>query len=343
MHCPECNSLNESDTAACSNCGLLLLTAAPAAPPQPLKRRSEDYAGQKRRAADQASQSCKFCGGEIPLTAVRCKHCSEVVDENFYRERAARLRSRVNYASWVAYLFGLGALLVFRPVGVLSIATGLLLSIAYYAIPVEPPASPRNKKKTRLGTLIRRQLKMERVAIPIPALRNKKLVFVGTPLIAALIGYSANLFLLQEPVNDVLKENSALAGMHVSAHYQYWVIPGVVIYDIEGLSAKQTPLDVHTAFVEFASKLKEKRYSRVELSYKGTTKFSMNGEGFQRVGIEYARKNLAFALYGLPHLLQPENGTQAIDKANSDRDALLEFHRRWYGDDQLTKTVRNGL
>ena len=338
MRCPECHFLNETDATACTNCGLLLLNA-PALP----KRRSEDYAGQKRRAADQAHQSCKFCGGDIPVTAVRCRHCSEVVDEDFYRERAARLRSRVNYASWVAYLFGLGALLVFRPVGVLSIATGLLLSIAYYAIPVEPPASPRNKKKTRLGTLIRRQLKMERVSIPIPALRNKKLVFVGTPLIAALIGYSANLFLLQEPVNDVIKENRALAGMKISAHYQYYIIPGVIVYDIEGLSLKQTPIDVHTAFSEFASKLKAKRYQRVELSYKGTTKFSMDGEGFQRLGTEYAKKNFAFVLYGLPHLLQAENGTKAIEQNSSDRDALLEFHRKWYGQDQLTKTVKNGL
>ena len=77
--------------------------------------------------------------------------------------------------------------------------------------------------------MIRRQLRMERVSIPIPAMRNKKLVFVGTPLIAALIGYSANLFLLQEPVNDILKQNAAFSGMKVSAHYEYWVIPGVVV------------------------------------------------------------------------------------------------------------------
>src|SRR5687768_8952149 len=242
MRCPECHSLNEADSAACTSCGLLLLNTAP-------KRRSEDLAVKKRRASDLDNSTCRFCTGAIPSNAIRCKHCSEVVDEDFYRERAQRLRSRMNYASWVMYLFGLGALLVFRPVGVLSIAAGLLLSIAYYAIPVEPPSSPRSRKRTGLGTLIARQLKMERVAIPIPTLRHKKLVFVGTPLVAALIGYSANLFLLQEPVNDILKENAALNGMKVSAHYQYYIIPGVVVYDLEGLSFRQTPIDVHTAFL----------------------------------------------------------------------------------------------
>jgi hypothetical protein len=336
MRCPECHALNETDAAACGTCGLLLLNIGP-------KRRTEDLAVQRRRASDQTAE-CRFCGGAISPKAVRCKHCSEVVDEDFYRERAQRLRSRVNYASWVLYLFGLGALLVFRPVGVLSIAAGLLLSIVYYAIPVEPPASPRSKKKREgFGTLIRRQLRMERVSIPLPALRNRKLVFVGTPLIAALIGYSANLFLLQEPVNDILHENAAFRGMEVSAHYEYFIVPGVIVYDLKSLSFRQTPIDVHTAFLEFAKTLKEKRYKRVDLSYRGKTKFTIDGASFARLGREYAKRNFELALYDFPRLFQPAAGTPPLPGRTSSRDALLEFHRRWYGDDQLTQTVENGL
>jgi hypothetical protein len=349
--------MNEADAAACPSCGLLLIAAAPPAGVLPLvskapdapKRRAEDLAVQRRRATDAERRhrretdgetiQCQFCNGTVVSKAVRCKHCSEVLDEDFYRERAQRIRSRMNYASWVMYLFGLGALLVFRPVGVLSIAAGLLLSIAYYAVPVEPPSSPRSKRKTGLGTLIKRQLKMERVSIPLPALRNLKLVFVGTPLVAALIGYSANLFLLQEPVNDVLEKNAAFSGMKVSAHYQYYVIPGVVVYDLEGLSVKQTPMDVQTALLEFAKKVKEKRYSRVDLAYRGEHKFSIDGASFMKLGQEYANRNFDYVLYKLPGLLRGENAPITGD----DRDALLEFHRRWYGNDQLTKTVANGL
>lgn len=338
MRCPECKALNETGATACTSCGLLLLNAA--AP----KRRAEDYAGQRRRASDQEAAKCRFCGGSISPNAIRCMHCSEVLDEEFYRERAQRLRARVNYASWVAYLFGLGALLVFRPVGIVSIAAGLLLSIAYYAIPVEPPSSPRNKReKVSLGTLLRRQFKFERVAIPLPAFRHKKLVFVGTPLVAALIGYTANVVLLQQPVNDILQENAALRGMRVSAHYQYWVIPGVVVYDLEELSVRQTPIDVHTAFLEFAKKLKAKRYSRVDLSYRGTTKFSIDGASFARLGEEYAKRNFDYVLYSFPRLFRPVDGTPALDPQATDRDALLEFHRHWYGQDQLTSTVQNAF
>ncbi len=349
MQCPECKSANEPDAAACNSCGLILLRTSAisagvpiiAPSPEPPKRRAEDYAGQRRRLSD-SNVPCQFCGGEISSKAIRCRHCSEIVNEDYYRERSQRLRSRINYASWVAYLLGLGALLVFRPVGILSISAGLLMSIIYYAIPVEPPPSKKEKKRRSFGSFLKRQLRMERVNIPIPALRNKRIVLVGTPLVAALIGYSANLLLLQEPVNQVLKENASFAGMEVSAHYQYWVVPGVIVYDLRGVSVRQTPMDVHMALLEFAKKVRDKRYSRVDLSYKGTTKFSIDGDSFRKLGREYARKNYDFVLYSFPKLFHPEDGARSLAAA-SDRDALLQFHRQWYGNDSMTRPIGNGM
>lgn len=326
MHCPECKTLNEANAAICGSCGLILLSAQP-------KRRLDDQTVQKRRSADQGATACTFCGGQIAASAIRCRHCSEIVNEEYYKERAQRTRSRVNYASWVAYLFGLGALLVFRPVGLMSIAAGLLLSIAYYAIPVEPP----QKKRVSFREFLKRQLKMERVAIPIPALRNKKLIFVGTPLIAALVGYSANLILLQKPVDEVIQSNAAFQGMKVSAHYQYWVVPGVVVYDLESVDVKQKPIDVHTALLEFAKKVKDKRYSRVDLSYKGVTKFSIDGASFTRLGEEYAKRNFDYVLYSFPRLFDARDGATK-PSSPSDREALIQFHQQWYGTDPMTSS-----
>src|SRR5438067_2885998 len=161
MRCPECHSLNDPGGAACTTCGLILINAAP-------KRRSDDLATKRRRETDLDSTYCPYCEGTIASRAVRCRHCSEVVNEDFYRERAQRTRARVNYASWVAYIFGLATLLLFRPVGLLSIAAGMLLSIIYYAVPVEPPPSRNSRRpRTRLGTFIKRQLNLERVSITI--------------------------------------------------------------------------------------------------------------------------------------------------------------------------------
>ncbi|HXG58662.1 MAG TPA: hypothetical protein VNL91_06540 [Thermoanaerobaculia bacterium] len=325
--------MNEPGAAVCSTCGLILLNAVP-------KRRAADQVSTRRRVADVEMMPCPFCEGTISARAVRCRYCAEVVNDDYYRERARRIRSRLNYASWVAYLFGLGVLLLFRPVGLLSIAAGLVLSIVYYAIPAEPPPSRRRGgSKSGLGTMILRQLRLERAAVPIPMLRNKKLIFVGTPLVAALIGYSANLLFLQEPMNDILERNEAFRGMKVSTHYRYWVIPGVVVYDLRTLSLKQTPLDVHTAFLEFAKSLRDERFARVELSYQGVTRFSIDGEAFRKLGDEYARRNFDYVLYRLPRLLRAAEGTTAPSATAPDRDALLHFHRQWYGSDALTRSV----
>jgi hypothetical protein len=336
MRCPECHTHSEDDAHACETCGLIFL-AKPSIPQEPA-RRAEDLARNRRRVTDRSVILCRFCGGEIFSDVARCRHCSEIVNDDYYRERAQKVRARVNYASWVAYIFGLGALLVFRPVGLVSIAAGLLLSIAYYAIPVEPPRGPREKKN--LGAFLKKQFKMERVQVPIPAMRNKKLVFVGTPLIAAMVGYSANLLLLQQPMNDVLKQNAAFHGMSVSAHYEYWVVPGVVVYDLQSLTLRQAPIDVHTALLEFAKKLRTKRYSRVDLSYRGIHKFSIDGASFQRLGDEYAKHNFDFVLYKAPQLFRTGSG-KAVQGA-SDHDALVQFHRQWYGDDSIAQPLQNG-
>jgi hypothetical protein len=336
MRCPECHTHSEDDAHACGTCGLIFIAAPKQDEPT---RRAEDLARNRRRVTDRSQILCRFCGGEIYSDAARCRHCSEIINDDYFRERAQKLRARVNYSSWVAYIFGLGALLVFRPVGLVSIAAGLLLSIAYYAIPVEPSRGPREKKE-KFSAFLKRQFRMERVQVPIPALRNKKLVFVGTPLIAAIVGYSANLFLLQEPMNDVLKQNNAFHGMQVSTHYEYWVVPGVVEYDLQSLTLRQAPIDVHTALLEFAKRVREKRYSRVDLSYRGVRKFSIDGASFQRLGQEYAKRNFDYVLYKAPQLFRTDNGGKLQN--SSDHDALVQFHRQWYGDDSFAQPLRNG-
>src|SRR5258708_38722930 len=167
MRCPECHTAHEPEATVCTSCGLILLNAAPP------KRRAEDMASARRRVADQLVP-CQFCKAEIRTDAIRCKHCGEIVNEDYYRQRAQRIRARVNYASWVAYLFGLAALLVFRPVGLVSIAGGLLLSIVYYAIPVDPPQTTASAKKTPFLTRLKRQTRPEPLAGPLPRFSKKK-------------------------------------------------------------------------------------------------------------------------------------------------------------------------
>ena len=60
-----------------------------------------------------------------------------------------------------------------------------------------------------------------------------------------------------------------------------------------------------------------------------------------KLGQEYANRNFDYVLYKFPRLFRGEGGKPV--NGPSDRDALLEFHRQWYGEDPLTTTVKNGL
>lgn len=324
MRCPECHGLNADHATACATCGLLLVKL------QAPRRRKDDLASEKRRASDQKAL-CPLCRGEIAPEAVLCPHCQHILTEEHRVRVTRRLRAHINYASWVAYLFGLIAFVLFRPVGVISIAAGLILSIVYYALP-EAERMPRTNRRgiAAIWPFLKAQFRLDRAAIPIPVLNRRRIVFVGTPLMAALIGYLANFFLLQQPMNQILQASPAFQGIEVSTHYRYWVMPGQIVYNLQSVDEKHT-IDVHTVLLEYAKRVKNDRFRSIELQFRGRPKFTVQGSAFRRLGQEYDRRNFAYVLFEFPRMIYgaPEPSTEG----DSDRDALLEFHNYWYADE----------
>jgi hypothetical protein len=72
-------------------------------------------------------------------------------------------------------------------------------------------------------------------------------------------------------------------------------------------------------------------------------KFSVDGASFQHAGQQYAKRNLDYVLYTFPRQLHPVGPSKPEPSGTSDRDALLRFHRQWYGDDPMTRTLANGM
>lgn len=330
MRCPECKAITDPSSAFCSTCGLILLKVKN---PQ---RRREDHAQEKRRSVDLLEEECRFCNGHVRADAVRCVHCGQILKDEVVREMMRRRRAQINYASWVAYILGLFVLLIFKPVGILAIGAGLILSIVYYALPADPT---RLDSESFLQTF-KRQMKIERVAVPIPALKSMKLIFIGTPMLAALAGYFANYILLQRPMNQILAENSSYHGMKVSTHYQYWVIPGVLVYDLKELNAELDPLHVHTALLQFAHNMRSRTYERVELKFRGKERLQVDGETFRRVGVEYGKKNFNFAMFEVAKSAQPVDPTAELKKSGAPNEALVDFHKIWYANEELARLSR---
>ena len=56
---------------------------------------------------------------------------------------------------------------------------------------------------------------------------------------------------------------------------------------------------------------------------------------------EYARRNFDYVLYKAPQLFHTDGG-QPLG-SSSDHDALVQFHRQWYGNDSMAQPLQNGM
>jgi hypothetical protein len=241
--CPECRTTRDPEAASCSRCGLIFVTEAHAA------RRKSD---QKRRSVDLMQTDCKVCRGSIDRTAMRCRHCGEILDPRYRAHRARRLRSQINYASWIAYILGFLMLFILQPVGVIAIIGGLLLSIAYYAIRVEepeeepqegtepPPATESHTTaaspaSTSPWSRLKRQFGIEKIRL---GSKGKiGVVVAGTPLLLVLIGWATNYSMLQIPINQILASGTGV--FDISGRYEYYVVPGVVVLEIDEIRNRE--------------------------------------------------------------------------------------------------------
>lgn len=321
MRCPECSSPREAEAQACASCGLLFVAL-----PQP-HRRTDDQSRQKRRASDVELTECPACSGSVPRTAIRCRHCSEIIDPRYLARKARRRRKQVNAASWTAYLLGLITLFIFRPVGIIAIGAGLMLSILYYLIPVEedlPYEDDEKQKKDEGGeaekeqrsfrsllTDLRRQFTSERFTLRLPHARRFKLVVFGTPLMAAALGVITQDFLLQLPLSRLVDASKTFDGVKVSAHYRYWVIPGVVVYDVDAERSE----NLDRAVVELARGSRDHDIAEVNVRLKGSERLKLDGEAFRRLGQVKGSEAERGVVSQLRRIFQPSTDGETVREA----------------------------
>ena len=61
----------------------------------------------------------------------------------------------------------------------------------------------------------------------------------------------------------------------------------------------------------------------------------------RRLGEEYAKHNFDYVLYKAPQLFRTDGGKSIAN--TSDHDALVQFHRQWYGEDSIAQPLQNGV
>lgn len=173
---------------------------------------------------------------------------------------------------------------------------------------------------------------------------------VKKPLLGFLILFllalsilAVNYISLQRKMNNLLSEDPRNNGIKVWVYYKWLVNPTELKYDLRSISGNNSALDVNRVMLQFSEKIKDKKFNKVYLSYKGVDKFYFKGDYFQNLGQEYGTQNPIYTLRTMPENVYTlddqhkygvwEGGWLGV--LNKQMEDLNTFANDWYLDSSI--------
>jgi hypothetical protein len=142
--------------------------------------------------------------------------------------------------------------------------------------------------------------------------RFVRLLVAVPPVLVVLLNYG----LFQVPADRVIDRDDRNSGMVVRAHWRWYVDPTVLVYDLRDAPTDATGVDVLRAFLQFAYKQKDRTFVRVDLSWRGTRRFSIKGGDFAELGRQYANRSPVDTMIVMPAILYRPDGSRAYPTGN---------------------------
>ena len=174
-------------------------------------------------------------------------------------------------------------------------------------------------------------------AQPHPKRRGRPTLLLLLVLIPLSV-YGWNYLTLQRKMAEVMDKDPRNKGVEVSVHYKTYVNPSVLVYDLRAVSGTNSRLDVTRVLLQFAEQVKDRKFERVELAFRGETKFLLDGDYFQELGREYSFQNPVYTMNHMPENLRRPDGARAFDTwtggwlgvSMRQMEDFNDFHDRWY-------------
>lgn len=167
-----------------------------------------------------------------------------------------------------------------------------------------------------------------------------KLVVWSIGLIAVVIfGTGAYNYLgITRPINQAIDSDPRNVGVAVWAHYDKFLNADRLVYDLRSVSAKNSMADVFRVILQSAKATKAHRFSRIELSFRGQSKFVLDGAYFQKLGEEYERQNPVYTMRTFTSYLYRPDGSKAYPEwtggllgvLQKEIEQFNDFHKVWY-------------
>jgi hypothetical protein len=133
-----------------------------------------------------------------------------------------------------------------------------------------------------------------------------------TVLVLPALVYLLNFGLFQNPINRVILGDDRNRGIAVRAHWRWYVDPTVLVYDLREMPDGATGVDALRPFLHFAYKQKGRQFSRVDLAWRGTTRYSMDGSDFAELGRQYVSRSPVDTMVVMPSIVHRPDGTKAF-------------------------------
>jgi hypothetical protein len=169
-----------------------------------------------------------------------------------------------------------------------------------------------------------------------------KIILIGCFLIIVVV-LGINYLLLQKHMTYILENDKRNEGIKVFVHYKWFVNPTELKYDLRNISGKTSALDVNRVMFQFSEKIKDKKFNKVYLSYRGDDKLYLEGDYFQNMGKEYKFQNPIYTLRTLPENVYTLDGQHKygvwegglFGVASKQMEDLNSFTQDWYLSDYV--------
>lgn len=143
-------------------------------------------------------------------------------------------------------------------------------------------------------------------------MKHRKIVWLLVPVAAVAAIMCWNYFTVQRPMSSKSNSDPRNDGLSITAHYQWYVNPSVLVFDLRGFSDTNSEADVLRNLFQCAHAMKSHSFDRIILEYKGNPRFILKGTNFKQVGNEYGYQNPVYTLRTLPQHVYNLNGMPAF-------------------------------
>ena len=162
------------------------------------------------------------------------------------------------------------------------------------------------------------------------------LLLMPLATVAAVAGW--NYVALQRPLSNTLRVDPRNEGIGVFVHYEWFVNPDVLVFDLRNVSGNNSEADVLRSLLQYAQAMQRHAFNTVILAYKGDARFMLKGAYFKQLGVEFSYQNPIYTLRTLPEHVYNLDGSPAYGEwtggllgvVGHQMEDLNAFGRKWF-------------